>query len=55
TFTVTHIYRRALDDELDLDIGDMVLIVDVYDDGWAYGQNMTKSSKAGVFPLACVN
>ena len=34
-------------------MGDKVLVKCKFDDGWAYGMNLT-SKKEGSFPLACV-
>ncbi|KAJ3026321.1 UNVERIFIED_CONTAM: Sorbin and SH3 domain-containing protein 2 [Siphonaria sp. JEL0065] len=40
-------------DELDLQIGDRVIVTAEYDDGWGYGTNVT-TNQQGVFPLDCL-
>ncbi|KAL7750553.1 hypothetical protein RI367_003894 [Sorochytrium milnesiophthora] len=41
-------------DELLLQIGDRVRMERVFDDGWAFGYNLS-SKKSGMFPLLCVS
>ncbi|KAJ1564438.1 hypothetical protein HK096_007983, partial [Nowakowskiella sp. JEL0078] len=43
----------CLDDEIQLQPGDMVQVVENYDDGWAVGKNMT-SNEVGAFPMSCL-
>jgi len=42
-----------MDDELKLNAGDAVEIIEVYDDGWSYGKNMT-TNESGVFPISYI-
>jgi hypothetical protein len=42
-------YDPQMDDEMVCNIGDVVEIVEDYDDGWAYGDNLTTLEK-GAFP-----
>ncbi|KAJ3218362.1 hypothetical protein HDU67_005911 [Dinochytrium kinnereticum] len=53
---VIHPYDPVQMDELPLRPGDLVLLKTAYDDGYAYGEVelMDGSSRAGVFPLACL-
>jgi hypothetical protein len=46
-------YQSSLLDELDLEIGDRVRIIQKFDDGWALGLNLN-TDKEGAFPFACV-
>ncbi|KAK9696830.1 hypothetical protein K7432_012260 [Basidiobolus ranarum] len=46
-------YRPALPDELPLEVGDVIIIVWTFDDGWAVGRNHTRGGE-GAFPMACV-
>ncbi|KAJ3134516.1 hypothetical protein HK100_003561 [Physocladia obscura] len=47
-------YTAAQEDELDLVVGNDVLLVKSFDDGWALGMNPLTGQK-GAFPLACVD
>ncbi|KAI9345693.1 hypothetical protein BDR26DRAFT_856466 [Obelidium mucronatum] len=54
---VVHSYSAEMDDEISLKIGDVLDVVEFFDDGWAYGLfcgNDGGSSLEGAFPLACV-
>ncbi|KAK9704307.1 hypothetical protein K7432_010262 [Basidiobolus ranarum] len=46
-------YIPTLPDELAIDPGDSILVLWVFDDGWAVGRNITRGGE-GAFPLACV-
>ncbi|KAI7871463.1 hypothetical protein BDF14DRAFT_1761253 [Spinellus fusiger] len=50
---VIHSYPPQLEDELSLSIGDVVCLALSFDDGWAFGFNMT-SGHQGVFPMICI-
>ncbi|CAG8499704.1 17964_t:CDS:2, partial [Acaulospora morrowiae] len=55
TYTVIKTYIPTLSDELDIQLGDKVTILEVYDDGWVQGINDTRGGVKGVFPLNCVD
>jgi len=42
-----------MDDELKLNAGDAIEIIEVYDDGWSYGKNMI-NNEVGVFPISYI-
>ncbi|KAJ3117267.1 hypothetical protein HK098_006307, partial [Nowakowskiella sp. JEL0407] len=44
----------TLDDEIQLQVGDKVQVVEQYDDGWCIGKNLT-SGEIGAFPGACLS
>ncbi|OUM64867.1 hypothetical protein PIROE2DRAFT_67265 [Piromyces sp. E2] len=46
-------FNPNMDDELKLNAGDAVEIIEVYDDGWSYGRNMT-NNEVGVFPISYI-
>lgn len=46
-------FEPNMDDELRLNIGEAVEIIEVYDDGWSYGKNMT-TNEVGVFPISYI-
>ncbi|RKO98590.1 hypothetical protein CXG81DRAFT_21207 [Caulochytrium protostelioides] len=46
-------YNANLGDELELRVGDSVIIVSTFDDGWSVGVNEATGME-GAFPLACV-
>lgn len=50
---VVYDYVPNLFDEIHLYAGDQIEVKAKFDDGWAYGLNLT-SKKEGSFPLACV-
>ncbi|ORY05881.1 hypothetical protein K493DRAFT_31727 [Basidiobolus meristosporus CBS 931.73] len=47
------LYKPALPDELAIEVGDSILVLWMFDDGWAVGRNLTRGGE-GAFPLACV-
>lgn len=49
---VFHEYKASIDDELSLDVGDEILVLREFDDGWALGVNL-KTKAQGAFPLVC--
>ncbi|KAJ3173816.1 hypothetical protein HK101_011027 [Irineochytrium annulatum] len=51
--SVIESYEGRLPDELDIEVGDVVRIAEVYDDGYAKGTN-ERTWLYGVFPLACI-
>lgn len=53
TVKVLYEYTPNLFDEIQLHVGDTVLVKHKFDDGWAFGFNMT-TKQEGSFPLACV-
>ncbi|KAL7748098.1 Rho guanine nucleotide exchange factor 35 [Sorochytrium milnesiophthora] len=52
-FGVDRAYRPVLSDELELLVGDVLSITQVYDDGWAYGMNLS-TGQLGVLPVSFV-
>jgi len=44
-------YAAQLEDELELKVGDIVIVDESFDDGWAVGKNLRGDE--GCFPLAC--
>ena len=46
-------HTPANDDELEIAVGDLVELVERFDDGWAFGKSKI-TDKSGVFPLVCV-
>ncbi|KAJ3416449.1 hypothetical protein HDV05_001607 [Chytridiales sp. JEL 0842] len=48
-FFVSEAFKGREKDELDLGVGDMVVVCKVYEDGWAVGVNKS-TEKLGVFP-----
>ncbi|CAG8623532.1 7644_t:CDS:2 [Cetraspora pellucida] len=55
SYTVIDTYVPTLPDELDIQLGDKVTILMIYDDGWVQGINETRGGNKGVFPQHCVN
>eukprot|EP00833_Pecoramyces_ruminatium_P003009 jgi/Orpsp1_1/1177041/evm.model.c7180000059962.1 len=51
-FYVFHEYIPKINDEIQLNVGDIVKIKKVFDDGWAYGTNISTDCE-GALPLAC--
>ncbi|KAG4091037.1 hypothetical protein H8356DRAFT_1313498 [Neocallimastix lanati (nom. inval.)] len=51
-FYVFHEYIPKINDEIQLNIGDIVKVKKVFDDGWAYGTNISTDCE-GALPLAC--
>ncbi|ORY03431.1 hypothetical protein K493DRAFT_311698 [Basidiobolus meristosporus CBS 931.73] len=46
-------YSPTMADELCIEPGDSILVLWMFDDGWAVGRNVTRGGE-GAFPLACV-
>lgn len=46
-------YQAERDDEIDLNVGDTVILKCKFDDGWAFGFNVI-TKREGSFPMACV-
>ncbi|KAJ8329861.1 fus1 actin binding activity protein [Batrachochytrium dendrobatidis] len=56
TFYATHVtqsYHAEQEDELDMEQGDLVHVVRVFEDGWGKGRNAT-TGKTGIFPVVCL-
>ncbi len=53
TMQVIYNYVPNLSDEIYLYVNDPVIVKTKFDDGWAFGYNMT-TKQEGSFPLACV-
>lgn len=51
---VTHAYVSTLPDEIDLRVGDVVVVSAKYDDGWSKGLNES-TGKRGSFPYVCLD
>ncbi|KAL2913705.1 hypothetical protein HK105_206721 [Polyrhizophydium stewartii] len=43
-------YDRAMEDEIELRVGDVIIVLQEFDDGWAFGRN-TVTGAEGVFPM----
>ncbi|KAI9190715.1 uncharacterized protein BJ171DRAFT_606663 [Polychytrium aggregatum] len=54
TMEVIYNYTANLSDEIQLNIGDTIIVKCKFDDGWAFGFNVS-TSQEGSFPLACVD
>ncbi|GJJ72182.1 hypothetical protein EMPS_04539 [Entomortierella parvispora] len=54
TFSVRSTYTPALADEIEINLGDSVTILQEYDDGWCMGVNNTRGGIKGVFPRHCL-
>ena len=54
TFNVRSTYTPALADEIEINLGDSVTILQEYDDGWCMGVNNTRGGIKGVFPRHCL-
>ncbi|KAJ3198711.1 Rho GTPase-activating protein 9 [Entophlyctis luteolus] len=52
-YAVNHSYTASRDDELDLAVGDVVVIEERLENAWARGRNLT-TGKTGLFPAACL-
>ncbi|KAJ3213999.1 hypothetical protein HDU67_002226 [Dinochytrium kinnereticum] len=52
-FICVRAYNAQLDDEMELGIGDRVLLRQSFPDGWGSGQNL-RTGKEGVFPLSAI-
>ncbi|KAI8930163.1 hypothetical protein BC831DRAFT_508608 [Entophlyctis helioformis] len=44
-------YDRAMEDEIELRVGDVIVVLEEFDDGWALGRN-TVTGAQGVFPIS---
>ncbi|KAJ3107814.1 hypothetical protein HDU97_003162 [Phlyctochytrium planicorne] len=42
-------------EEIPLNVGDLVRVVERFDDGWCKGVNMTQGRRVGIFPFDCVD
>jgi len=47
-------HSPKLVDEIDLNLGDIVIVEEKFNDGWAFGKNITTDCK-GSFPLKCLS
>ena len=57
TDTVFEVIRRHIPDyidEIQLNLGDVVTVQEQFDDGWAFGSNITTGGQ-GSFPLRCLS
>ncbi|KAJ3115225.1 hypothetical protein HDU96_001009 [Phlyctochytrium bullatum] len=52
-FRVQYAFAPTLEDEIGLDVGDLVEVLEVFDDGWARGRSL-KTDIAGYFPVRCL-
>ncbi|KAJ3095542.1 hypothetical protein HDU97_006818 [Phlyctochytrium planicorne] len=52
-FICVRAYHAQLDDEMELTIGDRVILKQSFPDGWGSGQNL-RTNKEGVFPLSAI-
>jgi hypothetical protein len=53
SYKVVQPHTPANDDEIVLDLGEMVIVLEEFEDGWAFGRNQTKG-ESGVFPIVCL-
>ncbi|KAH6572824.1 hypothetical protein BSLG_009051 [Batrachochytrium salamandrivorans] len=56
TFYATHVlqsYQSEQPDELNIQVGDLVHVVRVFEDGWGKGRNAT-TGETGIFPVVCL-
>ncbi|KAJ3096188.1 hypothetical protein HK100_005629, partial [Physocladia obscura] len=53
TFEAIYDFNPVQPDELTLRVGDQILVKRKYDDGWAFGTNLSNGSD-GLFPLDCL-
>jgi hypothetical protein len=53
-FTVFRKHTPEYIDEIELNLGDAVIIKESFDDGWAFGLNITTNNQ-GSFPLICLS
>lgn len=53
SYKVQQPHTPANDDELELAAGQTVKVLEQFEDGWAFGLNVT-SDETGVFPLVCL-
>lgn len=51
---VIHPYNPMIEDEIKLNIDDIILIQDIFNDGWVHGINCTTNTE-GTFPVACIS
>ncbi|ORX45962.1 hypothetical protein BCR36DRAFT_414274 [Piromyces finnis] len=51
-FYVFHEYIPKINDEIQLNVSDIVRVKKIFDDGWAYGTNISTDCE-GALPLAC--
>ncbi|KAI8904184.1 hypothetical protein DFJ77DRAFT_528408 [Powellomyces hirtus] len=52
-YVVAHPYQPAADDEIQLNVGDVVRLSLLFNDGWAKGYNETLGTQ-GLLPCACI-
>jgi hypothetical protein len=52
-YYVSFAYEPVLNDEIQLNLGDVVTIYKVYDDGWARGYN-ANTNQYGMLPIGCL-
>ncbi|KAL1918645.1 uncharacterized protein VTP21DRAFT_2667 [Calcarisporiella thermophila] len=53
-FPVIATFMPTLSDELDVQVGDEVLLIHEYDDGWSQCVNLTRGCTQGVVPTKCI-
>ncbi|KAJ3417254.1 hypothetical protein HDV05_005710 [Chytridiales sp. JEL 0842] len=51
---VVESYTATMDDEVSLTKGDVVTVLETFDDGWCLGRNESLGGVEGVLPLACL-
>ncbi|KAJ1652751.1 Rho guanine nucleotide exchange factor 35 [Dispira simplex] len=47
-------YDPQMEDELAITVDETIALVEVFDDGWAHGVNLSQGGTQGVFPYPCV-
>ncbi|KAJ3112970.1 Nuclear receptor 2C2-associated protein [Phlyctochytrium bullatum] len=55
SYIALHDFSAGLrSDEIHITAGDLVQVLERYDDGWAKGVNLSQNKHAGMFPLLCL-
>ncbi|KAJ1986180.1 hypothetical protein H4R33_003515 [Dimargaris cristalligena] len=54
TYSATRSYEPEMPDELLVEVGDGLAVIQHFDDGWVLGINLTRGRAQGVFPEPCI-
>ncbi|OUM70241.1 hypothetical protein PIROE2DRAFT_27740, partial [Piromyces sp. E2] len=52
-YRVLYDFEPSLPDEMEIQAGDIIRTEETFEDGWAYGINMS-TGKKGTFPMNCL-
>jgi len=55
SYVIKSTYTPTLSDELEIQPGDRVTVLQEYDDGWVQGVNNSRGGEKGVFPKHCLD